>query len=110
MSESNWELEILYTKELSILSNNSYANNTHKKYSTNHFLLRLVPEPKCVKVPKEICVNTKKNPRVVKKPIVKEWCYNPKDLLENAGSFPTDLLNPTETEEEEAGADAATPF
>merc|ERR1712079_443033 len=34
----------------------------------------------CVKVPKEICVNTKSNPRRVKKPVVKQWCYNPKDL------------------------------
>ena len=41
---------------------------------------RLVPKPNCVKVPKEICVNTKSNPRRVKKPVVKQWCYNPKDL------------------------------
>ncbi len=53
------------------------------------FLLsRLVPKPNCVKVPKEICVNTKKNPRRVKKPVVKEWCYRPKDLVENPESFP----------------------
>ena len=51
-------------------------------------LIRLVPKPNCVKVPKEICVNTKKNPRRVKKPVVKEWCYRPKDLLENPGSIP----------------------
>ena len=49
---------------------------------------RLVPKPNCVKVPKEICVNTKKNPRRVKKPVVKEWCYRPKDLVENPESFP----------------------
>jgi len=54
---------------------------------------RLVPKPNCVKVPKEICVNTKKNPRRVKKPVVKEWCYRPKDLLENPGTFPGGLLN-----------------
>ena len=45
-----------------------------------HFFFRLVPKPNCVKVPKEICVNTKSNPRRVKKPVVKQWCYNPKDL------------------------------
>ena len=39
-----------------------------------------MPKPNCVKVPKEICVNTKSNPRRVKKPVVKQWCYNPKDL------------------------------
>ena len=54
---------------------------------------RLVPKPNCVKVPKEICVNTKKNPRRVKKPVVKEWCYRPKDLLENPGTIPEGLLN-----------------
>ena len=53
----------------------------------HYFFYRLVPKPNCVKVPKEICVNTKKNPRRVKKPVVKEWCYRPKDLLENPGTF-----------------------
>lgn len=47
---------------------------------------RLVPKPNCVKVPKEICVNTKKNPRRVKKPVVKEWCYRPSDLKEEAAA------------------------
>ena len=46
-----------------------------------------------MKVPKEICVNTKKNPRRVKKPVVKEWCYRPRDLVENPESFPTGLLD-----------------
>uniref|UniRef100_A0A0K2T262 Uncharacterized protein n=1 Tax=Lepeophtheirus salmonis TaxID=72036 RepID=A0A0K2T262_LEPSM len=41
---------------------------------------RLVPKNNCLKVPKEICVNTKKNPKKIKKPIIKEWCYDPKDL------------------------------
>lgn len=48
---------------------------------------RLVPKPNCVKVPKEICVNTKSNPRRVKKPVVKEWCYRPSDLLDNSPSI-----------------------
>jgi hypothetical protein len=30
-------------------------------------------------------VNTKTNPRKVKKPIVKEWCYKPSDLAANGG-------------------------
>jgi hypothetical protein len=48
---------------------------------------RLVPKPNCIKVPKEICVNTKNNPRRVKKPVVKEWCYRPSDLLDNSPSI-----------------------
>jgi len=49
---------------------------------------RLVPKPNCVKVPKEICVNSKTNPRVVKKPVIKEWCYRPSDLKETPGVTP----------------------
>lgn len=41
---------------------------------------RLVQQPNCIKVPKEICVNAKTNPKKVKKPIVKQWCYKPSDL------------------------------
>ena len=52
-----------------------------------------MPKPNCVKVPKEICVNTKTNPRRVQRPVVKEWCYRPKDLEENPGTFPAGLLN-----------------
>ena len=46
------------------------------------FSFRLVPKPNCVKVPKEVCVNSKTNPRVVKKPVIKEWCYRPSELKE----------------------------
>jgi hypothetical protein len=48
---------------------------------------RLVPKPNCIKVPKEICVNTQHNLRRVKKPVVKEWCYRPSDLLDNSPSI-----------------------
>jgi len=41
---------------------------------------RLVQQPNCVKVPKEVCINAKTNPKKVKKPVVKEWCYKPSDL------------------------------
>jgi len=41
---------------------------------------RLIQQPNCIKVPKEICVKAKTNPRKVKKPVVKEWCYRPSDL------------------------------
>ncbi len=29
----------------------------------------------------------------MKKPVVKEWCYRPRDLVENPESFPTGLLD-----------------
>merc|ERR1712018_214841 len=49
---------------------------------------RLVPKPNCVKVPKEICVNSKTNPRVVKKPVIKDWCYRPSELKETPEIIP----------------------
>merc|ERR1712223_843994 len=33
---------------------------------------RLIQQPNCIKVPKEICINVKANPKKVKKPVVKE--------------------------------------
>lgn len=41
---------------------------------------RLVQQPNCIKVPKEVCVNAKTNPKKVKRPVIKEWCYRPSDL------------------------------
>lgn len=41
---------------------------------------RLVQQPNCIKVPKEVCVNERVNPKKVKRPVVKEWCYKPSDL------------------------------
>ena len=64
---------------------------------SSHF--RLVQQPNCIKVPKEVCVNERTNPKKVKiiiemqcplsptitspqvtRPVVKEWCYRPADL------------------------------
>ena len=40
---------------------------------------KLVPSlkevEKCFDVPKEVCVRSEVNPRVVKFPVVKKWCY-----------------------------------
>jgi len=40
---------------------------------------RLEPVEECVDVPKEICSRQRRNPRKVSKPMVKKWCYVPKE-------------------------------
>jgi len=40
---------------------------------------KLEPTEECVDVPKEICTRSKTNPRKVKKPVVKKWCYVPSE-------------------------------
>ena len=46
-------------------------------------ITRLVPKlvevPECIDVPKEICSRSKQNPKKVKKPIIKNWCYTPSE-------------------------------
>merc|ERR1712133_334275 len=38
---------------------------------------KLEPTEECVDVPKEVCTRARTNPRKVKKPVVKKWCYVP---------------------------------
>jgi len=38
---------------------------------------KLEPTEECVDVPKEVCTRSRTNPRKVKKPVVKKWCYVP---------------------------------
>ena len=38
---------------------------------------KLEPKEECVDVPKEVCTRSRTNPRRVKKPVVKKWCYVP---------------------------------
>lgn len=40
---------------------------------------RLEPKEECVQVPKEICARQKRNPRTIKKPVIKKWCYVPSE-------------------------------
>ena len=37
----------------------------------------MVPSEKCVDIPKEVCVRVRTNPRKIKKPVIKKWCYVP---------------------------------
>jgi len=62
---------------------------TLEPVKTCKHITRLVPKlvevQECVDVPKEICNRSKQNPRKVKKPIIKNWCYTPaeNDDLQN---------------------------
>jgi len=38
---------------------------------------RLVERPKCIKVPREVCVTQRINPKKLFRPVIKEWCYKP---------------------------------
>ena len=38
---------------------------------------KLEPTEECVDVPKEVCTRSRTNPRPVKKPVQKKWCYVP---------------------------------
>jgi len=40
---------------------------------------QLTPKEECVDVPKEVCTRAKTNPRKVKKPVLKNWCYTPSE-------------------------------
>merc|ERR1712055_963410 len=40
---------------------------------------KLEPTEECVDVPKEVCTRSRSNPRKVKKPVIKKWCYVPSE-------------------------------
>ena len=39
----------------------------------------LKPAQECVDIPKEVCVRRRTNPRRISKPVIKKWCYTPKE-------------------------------
>jgi len=38
---------------------------------------KLTPTEECVDVPKEVCSRSRTNPKTIKKPVIKKWCYVP---------------------------------
>jgi len=40
---------------------------------------KLTPKEECVDVPKEVCSRQQTNPRKVKRPVIKKWCYIPSE-------------------------------
>ena len=49
----------------------------------------LVPQEECVQVPKEVCAMSKINPKKIKVPFIKNWCYDPKEFTTTTLPAPT---------------------
>ena len=77
------------------------------------FLFSLKPAEECVDIPKEICVRAKVNPRKIKRPIVKKWCYTPKveyaESSENDFSDSNDDSNNDDSNNDDSSEDTTLP-
>merc|ERR1719495_1304722 len=40
---------------------------------------KLEPQEECVDVPKEVCTRSRQNPRKIRRPVIKKWCYIPSE-------------------------------
>jgi hypothetical protein len=73
--------EVCYDKTQTIVQDAPKEECTLEPQRTCAHVTKLVPklEPaeECVDVPKEVCTRSRTNPRKVKKPVVKKWCYLP---------------------------------
>jgi hypothetical protein len=68
-----------YKKTQTVVQDSPKEQCTLEPQRTCKHVTKLVPklEPKeeCVDVPKEVCTRSRTNPRKVKKPVIKKWCY-----------------------------------
>jgi len=75
--------EECYDKTQTIVQDSPKEQCTLEPQRTCKHVTKLVPklEPteECVDVPKEVCTRSRTNPRKVKKPVVKKWCYIPSE-------------------------------
>jgi len=75
--------EVCYDKTQTIVQDAPKEECTLEPQRTCAHVTKLVPklEPsvECVDVPKEVCTRSRNNPRKVKKPVVKKWCYVPSE-------------------------------
>jgi len=75
--------EECYDKTQTVVQDAPKEQCTLEPQRTCKHVTKLVPklEPKeeCVDVPKEVCTRSRTNPRKVKKPVVKKWCYVPSE-------------------------------
>jgi len=73
--------EVCYDKTQTVVQDAPKEECSLEPQRTCQHVTKLVPklEPteECVDVPKEVCTRSKTNPRKVKKPVVKKWCYVP---------------------------------
>merc|ERR1712116_63482 len=73
--------EVCYDKVQTVVQDAPKEQCTLEPQRTCKHVTKLVPklEPteECVDVPKEVCTRSRTNPRKVKKPVVKKWCYVP---------------------------------
>jgi len=61
----------------------------------------LKPVDNCIDVPKEVCVRMRTNPRKVKRPVIKKWCYVPTEESGLSTEDEYDENLDTETTDEE---------
>jgi len=75
--------EVCYDKTQTIVQDAPKEECSLEPQRTCAHVTKLVPklEPteECVDVPKEVCTRSRTNPRKVKKPVVKKWCYVPSE-------------------------------
>jgi len=75
--------EECYTTTKTIISDQPKETCSLEPQRTCKHVSKLVPklEPseECVDVPKEVCTRAKTNPRKIKKPVIKKWCYVPSE-------------------------------
>jgi len=73
--------EVCHDKDQTIVQQKPNEQCTLEPQQTCKYVTKLVPklEPteECVDVPKEVCTRSRVNPRKIKKPVVKKWCYIP---------------------------------
>merc|ERR1712073_177281 len=75
--------EECYNKVQTVVQDAPKEQCTLEPQRTCKHVTKLVPKPEpteeCVDVPKEVCTRSRTNPRKVKKPVVKKWCYVPSE-------------------------------
>ena len=66
----------------------------------------LKPQHNCVDVPKEVCTRARRNPRKIKRPVIKKWCYTPRQEEDEDQDDNNDGdNNDADTDETESGSE-----